>query len=323
MKKIMQQFLLNRQIFLLLSLLLFIAPIINSLRFIIISNELFPLINLGKFLLIFSYASIFSSFFYFFFLFAYLFYLKKIGHFLKKNDFILKAFSFFCFIIFIVVLVLINLEHNSYPNFLYSKTGNTISFLSFYNKIIFAFLLLSVFVQIKTKKLEKKLTIHSENYLSILIKFIVSTLFFSLVLKGFYPIANFKSIYSDSKLSYHQKLGEEFIAIELLANHIPENETIIHPPQNSTWPLIGNQPMIRYFLYPRKLVSGVLISNQLFANEISSAYFLELSDETKKWPKYDIEKSEVIFNEIDRVKYSNIETVFVKSGLVIKRVTFL
>lgn len=53
-----------------------------------------------------------------------------------------------------------------------------------------------------------------------------------------------------------------------------ENSTIIHPKQSEAYPVIGNQPLIRYFLHPRTLVSTSFADEYLRNNEDDSVYFL-------------------------------------------------
>src|SRR3990170_2329783 len=80
----------------------------------------------------------------------------------------------------------------------------------------------------------------------------------------------------------------------------------------ATGPAIGNQPVLRYFLFPRTLISGALLDNQEFAQQIGIAYFVEIDplSHLTHWPKIDERNKTIIFDERTEIKYKTIETVF-------------
>lgn len=60
-------------------------------------------------------------------------------------------------------------------------------------------------------------------------------------------------------LTYDQKMNREYWgfvpAIKEVVRLTPENATILIPPQGNPWEVEGNGAMVRYFIYPRKLMN--------------------------------------------------------------------
>jgi len=48
-----------------------------------------------------------------------------------------------------------------------------------------------------------------------------------------------------------------------IKKHTEESSVIVHPPQSVSFPIEGNQPLLRYFLYPRLLVSHARFDDYL------------------------------------------------------------
>ena len=78
----------------------------------------------------------------------------------------------------------------------------------------------------------------------------------------------------------------------------PVNANIVLPPQGIDWPALSNPPVVRYFLYPRNLISAKVVTNNLF-DELGTLYFVLINDtDIKNWPLLDKEKKTVIFHEL-------------------------
>jgi hypothetical protein len=126
------------------------------------------------------------------------------------------------------------------------------------------------------------------------------------------PLVSRARLLGEVKGGFEGRVGVHYKYIIRLEKNSPTDAAIIHPPQGEKWPAIGNQPVLRYFLYPRTLISGALFNNQDFARQFETAYFVEIdpwSDSTH-WPKIDTENKVVIFDEQTEIKYKKIEVVF-------------
>lgn len=70
----------------------------------------------------------------------------------------------------------------------------------------------------------------------------------------------------------------DFVALRrwsnFIVNYTEENSTVIHPKQSEEYPVVGNQPLIRYFLYPRVLVSTTFADEYLSDSNKKNIYFL-------------------------------------------------
>lgn len=79
----------------------------------------------------------------------------------------------------------------------------------------------------------------------------------------------------------------------------PPNATIIHPTQSVEFPLIGNQPLIRYDLYPRKLVSAKFAKEYVRNNRDEKIYYIlfiaknPINNLMATYPPHEVESSEI------------------------------
>lgn len=315
--------------FLFFWILILVTPFLNYFRIFFIQNANLLPDNLHFLLKNISTPILFFSFFCIFIIVCLLILLPDLHTFSKKNIILLKLVYSSGFMIFVINLVLISLEKSNYPNFLYSKTGNTIDFIGQLNIAILALLsLISVYIIQKSKyynfflknKKEKKSVIFK---LKKLLQTLVAVSFLLLMLNSLNPIIDFKRSYESSQMSYLERFGEEYLIIEELRKKTSKNALIIHPPQSSTWPLIGNQPTIRYFLYPRTLVSGALLDSQEIIYEIKEAYFAEIyQDSEKHWPTYDLKSKTISFDAKTDLEFSTIEMIKEHDGITIFKINF-
>jgi len=105
---------------------------------------------------------------------------------------------------------------------------------------------------------------------------------------------------------------------------VPKNEKFIHPPQGSKWAFIGNQPTIRYFLFPRILISGAKITSRQYAENIGSAYFIEVAGDGKReiWPRIDTSIKSVSFNESTLIFYRELKIISNENQFKIYKIYF-
>jgi hypothetical protein len=114
-----------------------------------------------------------------------------------------------------------------------------------------------------------------------------------------------------SNEGYEGKVGVDYKYIKLLSENSPEDAIVIHPPQGNKWPAIGNQPVLRYFLFPRTLVSGALISKQKFVESLGEAFFVVIDPGgEREWPLIDYKNKTLIFNEFDYIKYKKLLLIY-------------
>lgn len=137
------------------------------------------------------------------------------------------------------------------------------------------------------------------------------TLFFILVQ---YAIVDFNSvkkaqplfILKNSGLSHDQKME---ISIEkvpydyamFVKNFIPEDSTILIPPQGYPWPQTGNVAYLRYFTYPRKLINGNERDPKVDLKDVDFVLIdygeTTISEYgfTNVWPKFDVDGEYIIY----------------------------
>ena len=239
---------------------------------------------------------------------------KKITEPQKKT---MIFFSVSSLIFLIVARSLIIWEQGNYPNFLYQHLGLTIfqmELMSFVTALeLFLFFFLVVFTQSFGKpKQEQKEIIKdqagNEKYSSFLALAGLSIL----MILSIFTFVGWTYVYKGPKKGFESVLGVQYKYVYLLATHTPPDVKIIHPPQGEKWPATGNQPVLRYFLFPRTLISGALLNNQEFAQEIGSTYFVEIDplSNITSWPKIDEKEKTIIFDQSTKIEYKVLEIVF-------------
>ena len=58
-------------------------------------------------------------------------------------------------------------------------------------------------------------------------------------------------------------MGDFSLLTKFVTKEVPEDATIFHPLQSNEYPMFGNQALLRYFVFPRKLVSPGLSQSYL------------------------------------------------------------
>lgn len=213
---------------------------------------------------------------------------------------------------------LLNLESKKYPNFLYSQTGFTPE------QIRLVLLFCTLFILITIPYLAYSyLQEHSKERVRVrgvntgLVIFVILLL----TQLSAYPFFSFTKMYAGAKVSYSEILGNQYPYIRALEDNTPKNSNVIHPPQGSKWPAIGNQVVLRYFLFPRTLISGAVLNNEDLAIQIGSAYFVSIEPGTKyQWPL--ISQDAIIFNEKDSINFKAMNLVSEENGIKIFQIFF-
>jgi len=246
-----------------------------------------------------------------------------------------KSFSFISILTIVFLFVsqyLINLEFKFYPNYLYQHYGITIaqlklmSFIAALQIMIFLAFLVYRSTYDKAKKLlsynpgNKKGEVDTLNNASFFVSLVgILSLF---ILSGG-TLLNWNVLMSESKEGYEGKVGIDYKYIKLIVDNTSSDVMVIHPPQGDKWPAIGNQPVLRYFLYPRTLVSGTLVEDQKYVENIDGSYFVLIDPNgNREWPVINFEKKSIAFNESSFVNYKSLDMIFSNEVSKIYKIKF-
>lgn len=230
------------------------------------------------------------------------------------------------------VSYLISVDLGKYPNYLFSTFGimpellRLATVLNFLIMAAVVALLVSIFERF-VGSYENKLQSIKAGKKSNKLKLASLITTFSLVLfltQALYPFFNIPKFVVESKQGYGERLGEDYTYIQAIAELTPKNSYVIHPPQGSEWPFVGNQPMIRYFLFPRTLVSGVLLVDETVIDISEEFYFVSIDPRTNVsvWPLIDNVNNEISFDHVNPVKYTKVEMVGEYGGKNVYKVIF-
>lgn len=226
----------------------------------------------------------------------------KIGSVLIKHMRVAGAVSVIALLIYLCFMFV---ETNNYNNYVYSKfhidlngllyfsTSNSILYLSFINRELILRL-------VKTSR--GKLS--NEN-IKILKFIIVSSVFYYLISNlpqtinrlsenTTYIALNANQTYED-KVRYRWPFIYDYMMF--VKNNTEENSVIAVPPMVRPWLTEGNADMVRYFLYPRKIVTGEI---NTFPKEADYLFLAKGSwplDENSSygWPKISITVKNIIY----------------------------
>lgn len=206
-----------------------------------------------------------------------------------------------------------------YPNYLYSEFGLRTEDLMLVKNILTILGIIGIFLA---------LYVHSKSVFqgTLISKRTLFLFGLSLfVFKATYPLTNAFSLIQIRNQDYHNKIGEDYKYIESLHKYVPESAVIVLPPQSSTWPAVGNQPVTRYFVYPRTLISGDYVDNldSVFKRGDEVFFVLIPSTESRPvWPYINPEKNEITFGYLKSLKYTNLEKVTIANEPSVYKLTF-
>ena len=241
------------------------------------------------------------------------------------------SISFSSFIVLIAIQYLLNMERQQYPNFLYTYYGLTIQQLetmffvaSMQLMIFIIFVFLEVFQRDRPKLYKRGIEKSKIGY--IYNKTIVFTVIgiSGALFMSIKTVFNWSNLYEQEKGNYETRVGSHYMYMNALEKCTSENISVIHPPQGDKWPAIGNQPVLRYFLFPRRLISGALFTNQDFASRVNHAYFAEIDPESSysSWPLIIYREKHIIFDERTKIRYQMLDKQTCNDGVNIFSVKF-
>lgn len=184
---------------------------------------------------------------------------------------ILNKFIFFPLLLSAATLVV--LESKNYPNYIFSKLHlhprNTfwVIFLSFYLILINIesldkkwFMEKLFLVSVKIEEEKKPSTFYNiVNFFVFgvfiwLLAFNLNAISSSLVKNG-YSIINKPLASKDEKMRL--KWGDFYDYVNFVKENTPEDAIIMFPPKTRPWLSVGNEQLVRYFLYPRTIIQDL------------------------------------------------------------------
>ena len=257
------------------------------------------------------------------------------GNYLRKNKLIPKQQNAFKFVmitgVIILVLgrVLVFIGQINYANFLYTYTGIdalTIDKISILCGVIVVLLIPIVEFGRKNETLFNKIV--AKSFGKIYVKNVSTKLIFYgllfYLLSSVFNITNGVSYWSNTKATFKDKYGAQFKYIDAIGNLTSSGSAIIHPPRSNKWPAVGNQQVLRYFLYPRLLIDGKIIENDVITKSINEALFAEIDPELPDthWPKVDSKSKLISFDEKTFVTYKKLEEFRIENDIRIYRIVF-
>lgn len=213
---------------------------------------------------------------------------------------------------------LLQLENSNYPNYLYSTFGLTRSSIELVSNISLLILLLLIgFVFFEKMRIGRPKLLFSSKK--------IATLFFLGILIWYSALffLNIADNLGYSKLTYPEVFtGYDYI--EELNLIVPQNAKVILPEQSWEWPALGNLPIVRYFLYPRILISSSYIADQKKANSFGDAYFIVLRNDADGlgWPKIDEKNKRITFKGDTTLSYQKLILFSHRNAMNIYRIVF-
>lgn len=216
----------------------------------------------------------------------------------------------------------VNQENVNFGNYLYSLYGITkrsfelLSHISLITAFLYGAFLFNEFDGLKNKKkVNNKFGISNKMLISI--PFLGILVWFSLQI-----LFKASDYFSYAKFTYGDEF-ENYKSIDRLKNIVSENGAIIIPVQGIDWPDISNAPVVRYFLFPRIIVSSSDLTNQEKAAELKEAYFILLNKNNNLfWPIIDREKEVVYFAPNNPLSYSDLIEINNENGMVVYKIIF-
>lgn len=223
----------------------------------------------------------------------------------------------------IVIRLVLFVNQSHYPNYVFSTYGIKPEFLRIMSAINYVFLaiIVALFVSIYESRIKKRKNVGKNIYnnsVGLLSRDTIINVFSFVVLisMSIYPIVSIPDLVKESRQDYNVRIGKEYVYIEALSKLTPTDSSIIHPPQSNEWPLFGNQPIDRYFLFPRTLISGNLVDSNEYLDKFGTIYFVLVTEtaNSPEWPKINLKEKQIIFDMHNIVRYTNLVEVGIFSG---------
>lgn len=230
-------------------------------------------------------------------------------------------------ILFFTTIYLMKMEMTTYNNYIYFNFGikyqdiQVITISSAISSLIF---LLPIIVRenkylsinISKKIDEFELSVKNSLLLAFSMAAIYLLIFPSLLnlIEKFHQI----DIYNQNKTTY----GNLNEYINIAEKFIGTNNILVHPPQGSDFPYIGNQPVIRYYLFPRILISGGYRDSTVY-KKYDKYFFIESTGTGgTKWPINNVTDREISFDQKEYQKYKTLTLISSESGHFVYEITF-
>jgi hypothetical protein len=209
-------------------------------------------------------------------------------------------------LITIIYFYLYFLENTNYPNYVFTRFH--VHYYHLPNVIILAGLFM-VFLAVVVHKT----TFYSKYFYRLgILRSALIVLSILLLINNFFNtlpklLDEINLTYNNFDLSYDEKMrarwGDFYDYMIFVKDNTPEDAVIYHPPQINPWQLEGNQVLLRYFLYPRILISGLIDFSDYEGPPITHALIVwgrDLGDGSSEfgWPKGSLYGEKIlIFNK--------------------------
>lgn len=189
-------------------------------------------------------------------------------------------------------------ESINYSNFIFSKFH--IHPYAFFP--LFSLTLLGLFLKPSSKTLFSNNQKYKSTLILLVIVIGISWLYKNLCDDLSYAIYQIKPILEEPAASYDFKMryrwGKFYNCMQLVKNNTEDAASIIIPPGNFPWELEGNDYLVRYFLYPRKIqsASNINLSSLKDTKYILFAWgFLNDEERAGGWPNFQVEAVRVTY----------------------------
>ena len=236
----------------------------------------------------------------------------------KKNILSINILGLFSFVTFFLSQYLITLEKNNFNNYLYSNYGLLIGDVQTLNTVsLFIFIIYLAYLFYRKSSWNNKKNMFSVQRISILVCLSI------LIINAFIPFLKIKEYFSNMNLDYHKQFSD-FSYINELKEAVPNDQYIILPQQTWDWAVIGNLPIVRYFLFPRVLISSDYVTQENLKNEIKVAYFpiLENKNINIFWPIIDFNNKTIMFKENSYMDYDRLLLVTENNFIKVYKIVF-
>jgi len=211
---------------------------------------------------------------------SYLFLIIKVGEYWNRE----KFYRFLYVVIFATAIVVLGifiyfslLEAANYPNYVFSQFNIYLPSLRVYSSLQILYISVGIISLIYFRLSRAgKLNIRSRGLKGItggLATILVAVIVFN-------SLSDFTNFIIDEITLYKKyvfasstarnelpDLGDYYYKIIFIRDNTEENAVILHPKQSEAFPDIGNQPLIRYTLFPRRLVTQDLEEKFFKENE--------------------------------------------------------
>lgn len=253
---------------------------------------------------------------------------------IRINNNFLKYFNYFILFLSIMLLLtceyFIYLESSNYPNFIYSHYSLDPSSLTVLTKYYFSLIIINFLLILYNKR--RSLSVKTQKNLILLVRtslrkiFNKANLMVLLILLLFAQVMRDATIVFINEIKAYTRYAENRIDLrrqivdlpdlarraEYIKKSTPTDSIIVHPPQSVEFPIEGNQPVLRYFIYPRELVTDEKLEEfQRENGDDNNTYILIVSEwESNRYYPYENYKATeilLLLENGEEIKLSDLE----------------